>query len=211
MIALAALLLAASAEHDAAAEVIAAERAFAEAAQTDGQWTAFRRFARGDAVMFTPNVGFASEILEGLSDPPVSVRWWPARTFISCDGTMAVNTGPWVRPGNRVGYFVTVWARQADGSWRWTLDDGADLDTPMAAGEEPVVRRAACEGEFRRRPRTGVSAGALPPPTSGRSSDQTLRWNWRRQRNDGYLLTIDLFNGDEFETVIEHRTSAPAR
>ncbi|MEQ9661705.1 MAG: hypothetical protein RLN87_04055 [Parasphingopyxis sp.] len=209
MIALAALLLAGSAEHDAAAEVIAAERAFAEAAQTDGQWTAFRRFARGDAVMFAPNVGFASEILDGLSDPPISVRWWPARTFISCDGTMAVNTGPWVRPGNRVGYFVTVWARQADGSWRWTLDDGADLDMPVAAGEQPTVRRAACDGEFRRF-RTGAPAGAYIP-THGSSVDQTLRWRWERERGGGSVLTVTMFNGDEFETVIEHRTPAPAR
>ena len=45
---LAALLLA------QAGTAVEAERDFNRLAQTEGQWTAFRRYATGDAVMFVP-------------------------------------------------------------------------------------------------------------------------------------------------------------
>ncbi|MGP1352200.1 MAG: hypothetical protein ACTS1Z_02660 [Parasphingopyxis sp.] len=195
-----ALLLALASPADG---VIAAERAFAEAAQTDGQWTAFRAFAAEDAFLFTPRPSYARTVLADAEDPPVSVMWWPARTFISCDGTMAVNTGPWVRPGPRHGYFVTVWERQADDTWRWRLDDGADLDAPMAAGDEPAVRRADCPSTALRA-RTGETIHAGPRPR-GASADRTLTWSWRWTGLGG-VLTIRLFNGEEMETVFTHET-----
>ncbi len=202
MSALLALLLAAGAGESA----IEAERAFAEMAQTEGQWTAFRAFAADDAVLFTPMPAYAREVLADVEDPPVSVMWWPARSFVSCDGEMVVNTGPWVRPGPRHGYFVTVWERQADGGWRWRLDDGGDLDEPIAAGEEPVVRQAPCTSDPPPS-RTGESIHAGPRP-HGASPDRTLSWSWRRDGLRG-RLTIRLFNGEEMETVFVHET-APA-
>ena len=139
MNALAALLLLASPVDGA----IDAERAFAEAAQTEGQWTAFRTFAADSAVMFVPREINAHEFLEGREDPVIAVMWWPAESYISCDGTTAVNSGPWVRP-RASGYFTTVWQQQADGNWRWRLDHGDALAVPRPAGEEPTVRRATC-------------------------------------------------------------------
>lgn len=86
-----------------------AERAFAEDAQKQGQWTAFRKWAAPDALMFTPQPIRAHEFLEGLTDPREPVRWWPGESYVSCDGGFAVNTGPWVRDGGEsVGYFTTV-------------------------------------------------------------------------------------------------------
>lgn len=206
MIALAVLLLAASPAAEAAQGAIAAERDFAQMAQTQGQWTAFRHFAADDALLFTPGPTDAREALADLPDPPVAVMWWPARSFVSCDGTVVVNTGPWVRPGNRRGYFVTVWQHQADGNWRWLLDDGSDLETPIAAGEAPVVRQAACQGELPRR-RTAEVAQA-GPRTAGQSDDATLRWSWADRGAQGMRLSIQLFDGEAMETVFTHDTPA---
>ena len=102
---IAALLLAA-----AAPTAIDAEYAFALDAQRRGQWTAFRKWADRDAVMFTPQATWARDFLNGRKDPPRSVRWWPARSIVSCDGRTAVNTGPWISgDGKSHGYFTTVW------------------------------------------------------------------------------------------------------
>src|SRR5690349_5865632 len=86
--------------------VIDAEYDFARDAQRMGQWSAFRKWADRDAVMFTPQAVWARDFLRGKKDPPRSVRWWPARSVISCDGRTAVNTGPWVSgDGKKHGYF----------------------------------------------------------------------------------------------------------
>ena len=51
-----AFILAAAALTPAAPTALDAERAFIRDAQRSGQWTAFRKTAARDAVMFTPKV-----------------------------------------------------------------------------------------------------------------------------------------------------------
>ena len=63
-------------------------------AQRIGQWSAFRKYADETAVMFTPQAVWAHDFLKDRKDPPKSVEWWPDRSFVSCDGRTAVNTGP---------------------------------------------------------------------------------------------------------------------
>ena len=98
----------------AAASVTAAdaERAFARDAKRVGQWTAFRKYADETAVMFTPQALWAHDFLKDRKDPPKSVEWWPARSLVSCDGRVAVNTGPAFREGKHYGEFTTVWVRE---------------------------------------------------------------------------------------------------
>src|SRR5215210_73251 len=105
---------------------IDAERAFARDAQRIGQWTAFRKYADPDAVMFVPQAVWARDFLKDKKDPPRAVEWWPARSFVSCDGRTAVNTGPAFRSGKAYGNFTTVWQRER-GSWRWVYDNGFPL------------------------------------------------------------------------------------
>ncbi|MCW3834956.1 hypothetical protein ACFQ1E_02155 [Sphingomonas canadensis] len=184
-----------------------AERAFYRAAQTDGQWTAFRRFATDDAVMFTPQPVRAQEVLP-KKDPPIAVQWWPAHSYVSCDGTVAVNTGPWVRP-NGSGYFSTVWERQADGHWKWVMDHGDGLSAPRPLPEEPKVRRAACK--FPRGKVVGVTFGEEPGEHGqGISDDGTLAWIWRVRPDGSRTFTARLWNGRKFETVVRDEVAAPA-
>ena len=93
----------------AAPTAIDAERAFARDAQMMGQWTAFAKHADRDAVMFTPQAVWARDFLKGRKDPPKSVSWSPAQSFVSCDGRTAVNSGPWWgTEDDSHGYFTTV-------------------------------------------------------------------------------------------------------
>ena len=84
-----ALLLAAAATPAAKAPsmtAVDAELAFARDARRIGQWSAFRKWADNDAVMFTPQAVWAQTFLKPLKDPLGAIVWRPAHSFVSCDG-----------------------------------------------------------------------------------------------------------------------------
>ncbi len=180
---------------------IEAEREFNRTAQTEGQWTAFRRYATDDAVMFVPRPENAQKFLQDRKDPPVAVQWWPAESYVSCDGTAAVNTGPWAAPRGS-GFFTTVWVRQADGGWKWVYDGGDSLKTPRALPERPRVRHAACGS-------APPPAPALPGPDRGAngSRDGSLRWNWAMTPDGGRSFTASIWTGERFEDIVTDRVA----
>ena len=203
---IAAILLAAAA---AAPTAIDAERAFAADAQKLGQWTAFRKYATDDALMFVPQPTNAQSYLKDRKDPPVSVFWWPGRSYVSCDGTYAINTGPWVREwGKSVGYFTTVWQRQPDGSWKWIYDAGDSLTLPRAEGSDIKPLTASCKTKP---PKASYSWIAAPAPVTseGRSNDGSLYWSWMIEQSGARQLVVQLWMGDKFLTVIHDRVAAP--
>ena len=202
-----AVLLAASAP----ANAIEAERAFAADAQERGQWTAFRRWAAPDALLFTPKPVKAHEFLNGRKDPAVAVFWWPGRSYVSCDGPTAVNTGPWVREwGKSVGYFTTVWQQQPGGAWKWTYDAGDALGQPRAEGGDIKPVKAVCPPKDR----------PLPPPPpatmpegveygSGASADGTLHWMWTVQPDGGRTFQASLWDGTDHKTIVRDQVEPP--
>jgi hypothetical protein len=192
-----AALLAAAAPSGA----VEAERAFAAAAQTDGQWTAFRTYAAEDGVMFVPEQVNAQAWLKDRPDPPQSVMWWPAEAWISCDGTTAVTTGPWLRNGGKLaGYFTTVWRRQTDGRWKWLLDHGDALERPRRGSDTPSVRRASCRGL----PATRRILGVRGYETEA-SPDGSLVWNWNVYENGARIIWIELWDGAKFVKIVEDK------
>jgi hypothetical protein len=196
-----------------------AERAFAARAQKAGQWTAFREYAEPTAVMFDPQVMWAHDFLKGRKNPPRSVQWWPAQSFVSCDGDLAVNTGPWRNGTGQFGYFTTVWARQKDGSWKWSMDGGDTLKKPLARPARPTVRKASCAGLDRLRevyaavtPTTGRIAGKPPADAGqGRSADGTLSWSWTVATDGARRVQAKLWNGRRYTTVVDQRVAAPPK
>ncbi|HTK58521.1 MAG TPA: hypothetical protein VL336_06015 [Sphingomicrobium sp.] len=193
-----ALLLAAA---EPPMSAIDAERAFVADAQKLGQWTAFRKYAADDAVMFVPQQVNAQQFLKGRNDPPASVYWWPGKSFVSCDGSYAVNTGPWVRQyGKAVGFFTTVWKRQADGSWKWIYDGGDGLDTARAEGGDIKPNIAACSGEKKR------GFIATPPAYDsvggGKSGDNSLIWRWSVSAAGALVFEVWLWNGRTYDKVL---------
>jgi hypothetical protein len=144
LIALAAAAAAAPVPTDA---IIAAERDFARRAQVEGQWKAFRATAAPDGLMFVPDVQLASKALANAKEPAIPVMWWPATVAASCDGTMGLSTGPWVRAGSGgFGTFTTVWKKTTQG-YRWRLDHGRNTPKLVAAGEKPADIASLCEGD----------------------------------------------------------------
>ena len=186
-----------------AGTAVEAERDFNRTAQTEGQWTAFRRYATEDAVMFAPKPVNAQAFLKNRKNPPSAVQWWPAESYVACDGTAAVNTGPWAMP-RASGFFTTVWTAQADGGWKWVYDGGDALKAPRALPEQPRVRRAACGPVPPSAPATtGTDHGA------GTSRDGSLRWHWAMAADGSRSFTASIWTGKRFEDVVTDRVAAP--
>ena len=186
------------------ASAVDAERAFAAAAAKEGQWTAFRRYAAPDAVMFTPQPVNAQTYLKARKDPPAPLRWSPAESYVACDGTQAVNTGPWRAPiGRGGGYFTTVWRREATAGWRWIYDGGDATASVAAFPAKPAVRRAACKGKpyaLYDKPEPGAVKEA-----HGASKDMTLQWRWTINAAGARAFDAFLWNGEDMEQVVEDR------
>jgi hypothetical protein len=177
-----------------------AERAFAADAQTLGQWTAFRKWAAPDAILFVPKPVKVQEFLKDAKNPPLTYQWWPAQAFVSCNGRMAVTTGPSVR-GSYRGYFTTVWQRQPDGAWRWVLDHGDALAQPRPAGEKPKVVTAPCPTEPHA---LGIQFGS--GANFKMSEDGSLYYLWRVDEETGArVLYVHLWDGHDHKRVLEDR------
>ena len=186
---------------------IDAERAFAADAQKLGQWSAFKAWSTPDAIMFTPQPVNAHAFLEGRKNPPVAVFWWPGKSFVSCDGGYAVNTGPWVREwGKSVGYFTTVWRREGD-NWRWIYDGGDGLGQARGEGGDIKPVTAACSGKAGSRPTTPV-AGPQVKSANGSSKDGTLNWSWSVTPDGARHFTATLWDGHAHKLVVDDRIAA---
>ena len=212
---IAAILLAAASPVTA----VDAERAFAAHAQKVGQWTAFRDYAEPAAVMFNPQAVWAHDFLAGRKDPPRSVEWWPTQSFVSCDGDLAVNTGGARFTSGQHGYFTTIWVRQKDSRWKWSMDGGDALRQPLARPARPAVRRASCAGLKRLRqvysattPPTERIAGKPPADAGqGRSADGTLAWSWTVSKDGARHTRAKLWNGRRYVVVLDQHVAAPPK
>lgn len=193
----------------APATAIEAERAFAADAQKLGQWNAFRKWAARDALMFTPQPVNAHTFMRPLKDPPHAVFWWPGRSYVSCDGRMAINTGPWVRGfGKAIGYFTTVWERQPNGGWKWTYDAGDELKFARDEGGDikPVI--AACSAA--KAPPPVKSMGPGSKAAAGGSADGTLRYAWQVRPDGAREFRAWLWDGKVMQPVILDEVGPPA-
>ena len=194
---------------------IDAELAFARDAQRIGQWTAFRKYADRDAVMFTPQATWARDFLKGRKDPPKALTWRPAHSFVSCDGRTAVNTGPWWQPNGKTGgSFTTVWQRTEIG-WRWAYDGGGPLAGAAARPAQAQVHRASCIGK-------APGAPVIPPPPlsakqarttpedngRGQSADKTLGWDWKVEKSGTRHFRVFAWNGGRYAQVLFNNVPA---
>jgi hypothetical protein len=189
-------VLAAAAAADQPVET--AERAFAAMAQSKGQWTAFRAFAAPGAQMLAGTLQPVETFLADRKDPPSSVMWWPARTYTSCDGTLAFSTGPYRGAAGEQGQFFTVWARQPDGGWKWVYDGGGPVKTAVAAGETVKAIRAGC-----RVPKE--QPALIATGLDGASQDKTLRWSVSRVGTKLHRIRVLFVRNGRWEVAQDTR------
>ena len=206
------LLLATAASFPTA---IDAEHAFARDARRIGQWSAFRKYADTDAVMFVPQATWAREFLKNRKNPPKSVRWWPERSFVSCDGRTAVNTGPaTTADGKPYGTFTTVWLRDGR-KWSWVYDNGGPLSALLPRRAKPQTMRASCRGKAPGAPLVAPPAltakqARTTPEDNGRgySADKSLGWDWRVEKNGDHHFRVYEWTGSRYAQVLYNTVPA---
>lgn len=127
-------------------EVAAMEDAFCAMAKEKGLRTAFQHFAAPDVSFIDTDPrqwhGPAAVLKRiGPDQPGTSLVWSATFTDVSDDGTLGYNYGryEWRGLGKDgkalvgTGWFLTIWKRQPDGSWKYVMDNGApDRPAPVS-------------------------------------------------------------------------------
>ena len=138
---------------DAFAEVVAAERAFAQHSVERGSREAFLTWLADSAVLFRPAPVNGPQAVRAEPVSPNRLEWEPAYAGVAGSGELAFSTGPWESRSaagelRGRGHFLTLWRRQADGRWRVELDHGIAYPEPGAErlGAGTVRRREPVRG-----------------------------------------------------------------
>ncbi|HKI03164.1 MAG TPA: DUF4440 domain-containing protein [Thermoanaerobaculia bacterium] len=136
--------------------MVATEHAFAKIAAEKGTREAFLAYLADDSVLFGPDLTSGKELWKNRPDSPAFLSWYPILAEVSLAGDLGYDTGPWELrakgkddPQVAYGYFVTVWRKQRDGSWKAMMDVGtpnqkpASPITPAIAPAKPAKVEAA--------------------------------------------------------------------
>jgi ketosteroid isomerase-like protein len=133
------------------AELVKVEEAFSTMANEKGILQAFEHFAAPDVAFIDtdPRKYRGVEAVRqrmGSMAPGTRLSWSATFTDVSDDGTLGYNygrfeargTGPDGKETVRTGFFLTIWKRQPDGSWKYVMDTGAP-DRPPAPPPAPAA------------------------------------------------------------------------
>ncbi|MCW2351455.1 hypothetical protein [Sphingobium sp. B12D2B] len=196
--------------------IVAAELGMARQAREEGQWTALRKLADKDAVIFAPGPLNAQAWLKQQTDPARPVRWNPQQIFIACDGSYAAATGSLERVNGQAARFVTLWRQQRKGDYKWVMT--ATSDTPWSGEADGMIKASVADcarrgerPERRDRDRDIVRLPD-PPPASGsaQSEDGSLRWTWTVS-GDARTLEVFLRRGAGEERAIQETVAEGPR
>jgi ketosteroid isomerase-like protein len=117
------------------------ERDFAKMAAAKGMRTAFLAFIADDAILFRPTPTNGKKWWTEKTDATGLLSWEPVYADVSRAGDLGYTLGPWeYRPKALedkpvdYGYYMSIWRKQTDGSWKFVIDQG----TPTPAPSEPT-------------------------------------------------------------------------
>jgi ketosteroid isomerase-like protein len=128
-------------ETSALQSMVDTERAFAAMSEKLGIRPAFMLFIADDGILFRPKAVLGKKWMVEHPVPPLNKRpqlkWQPGFADIARASDMGYTTGPWefkddmhdARP-SAFGNFLTVWKKQANGSWKFAIDLGISNPEP---------------------------------------------------------------------------------
>lgn len=130
-------------------DLIAADKAFSQLSVEKGSNAAFLAYMADDAHVFgtggeAPMYSKAEAVkrfqTSGNGDPKMNVlSWEPDTAHVSKDGAMGWTDGHWIfesgpnsagRRQHITGHYLTVWAKDAKGAWKFTADMGTTDPQP---------------------------------------------------------------------------------
>jgi ketosteroid isomerase-like protein len=137
---------------EAARAMVAAERKFYETGQEKGTRAAFLAFLADDGVVFRPGPVNGKEAWETRPGNGLDLIWEPTFAAIARSADFGYTTGPAKWKAKKAdekplgyGYFVSIWKKQEDGSWKVALDLG--IETPGPVDKPEPLRLVVSESE----------------------------------------------------------------
>ena len=134
-----------SALHD----MVKTEQAFSKMAEEKNTRDAFLAFIADDGLLFRPFAVHGKKwMLQHPAPPPKDdkkplLAWQPSYAGMAASGDMGFTTGPWEAKADikdekpaAYGHFMTVWKKQADGSWKFVVDLG--ISHPQSGGPQTL-------------------------------------------------------------------------
>jgi ketosteroid isomerase-like protein len=132
-------------------EMVKTEQAFSKMAEEKNTRDAFLAFIADDGLLFRPGAVNGKKWLLEHPAPPTDKKpllaWQPSFAGMSASGDMGFTTGPWEFKGDvkdekpsGYGHFITVWKKQADGTWKFVVDLG--ISHPQSGGPQTLWQPA---------------------------------------------------------------------
>ncbi len=122
--------------------VAEAERNFSRQSVAIGRVQAFRDNLADQSVIFQPDPINGKTFYAGRVPSPVLLTWEPEFVDVAASEDLGVSTGPWemkdysgLQRPDRFGYYVSLWKRQSDGTWKVVVDMGNGVEEKS---REPV-------------------------------------------------------------------------
>ena len=117
------------------------DRAFSALSVEAGVPTAFERYMAADAVIYRdkhhPFEG-REQIKQLFTDyPAATLTWEPFKAELAASGDLGYTLGKWTfsmmnesgKESRSHGYYVSIWRKQTDGSWKYVFDTGISAPT----------------------------------------------------------------------------------
>jgi ketosteroid isomerase-like protein len=128
-------------------EMVKTEQAFSKMAEEKNARDAFMAFIADDGLLFRPGAVNGKKWMIEHPVPPSDKKsllaWQPTFAGMAASGDMGFTTGPWEFKGDTkdevpsgYGHFMTVWKKQADGSWKFVVDLG--ISHPVSGGPQTL-------------------------------------------------------------------------
>ncbi len=111
--------------------LVQAEQTFAKTSIEQGIRNAFLTYLANDAIVFRPNPMKGKPLYEALKENSGVLSWRPIHAEVAASGDFGYTTGPYEYRKNSesekpdgCGFYVSVWKKQNDGTWRVIIDAG---------------------------------------------------------------------------------------
>ncbi|HEX2568526.1 MAG TPA: DUF4440 domain-containing protein [Polyangia bacterium] len=135
---------------DTAATLMRIDKEFSATAEKVGVGRAFSMYAANPTIRFSaPAVKVSPSELAKEFPPDLRLSWSPEEAMAAASGDLGFTWGRWTLHGKNKdgsprevhGKYVTIWKKQADGTWKFVLDTGQPDPAPVPA--TPALPAAA--------------------------------------------------------------------
>jgi ketosteroid isomerase-like protein len=155
-------------------KLVETEKSFARTAAEKNTKTAFLTFLADDGIVFNPTETNGKLVWKARPESPALLAWNPAWADVSSDGNLGYTTGGWeFRPKGKTdkpaafGEYVTLWQKQADGSFKAVLDIG--INHPTSSFSNAGWKFPFDAGTGFKSVKSGVTSGTLTDIFSNKS------------------------------------------